>query len=1009
MTLCVYCGKQFNKQANTQPMNIKNLNIGTQLKISFAAMLVLVVALGITSYFQSERINSQTSTMYDHPFKVQNAIGDLRADILSIHRDMKDLFISYGQEDMEVSINRMSGWEADAFEQVQILYSQYLGPRQDIDSVKKAMVAYSFMRAETIRILHSGNIEQAANRTKRHGIAGNQVESILNAIDRVDRFATKKAEKLLSNSQDLKDALQNQLITIVAIILLITFLINYLLLRNIRSPLGELTSATLHFHNGDLAARSLFQSKNEFGKLSESFNTLAENIQESLMINEKASILSRLMLSEDDEKDFFYAILAALAMHTGSQMAAVYLLSDDKKNFDHFDSIGLDENARKSFSATHSEGEFGSALTSNKINHIQNISKNSQFAFNTVNGKFTPHEIITIPISAANETIAIISLATISSYSKLSLKMMENIHDLLSARIEGILAYSRIKTFSAKLELQNHELESQKMELYTQSAELEEHNMELEIQKSQLNEANKLKTNFLSNMSHELRTPLNSVIALSGVLNRRLAKQIPAEEYSYLEVIERNGKHLLALINDILDISRIEAGREEIEITTFNINNLVAETISMIYPQASEKDVDLLQTNNEQELYISSDSDKIRHILQNLIGNAVKFTDSGSIKVSAEKSENSISISVSDTGIGIDDAHLPHIFDEFRQADGSTSRRFGGSGLGLAIAKKYANLLGGTIIVDSIIGEGSLFTLLLPLRYSAENKIVSQAVTAKFTHQLKPAPSKFSSVPAVKSILLVEDSDPAIIQLKDILSQSGYTILLAHNGSEALGIIETTVPDAMILDLMMPGMDGFEVLKTLREAERTANIPVLILTAKHITKEDLSFLKRNNVHQLIQKGDVNRDELLHAVWEMVTPKTPEPENVLRQLQNIEGKPLVLVVEDNPDNMITVKALLADNYVVLEAINGSQGVAMAKNHKPDFVLMDIALPEMDGIEAFSAIRRDAQLLHIPIIALTASAMTSDREIILAYGFDAYIAKPIDDRIFFNTINKVLYGK
>ncbi|MFZ4548705.1 MAG: response regulator, partial [Bacteroidales bacterium] len=498
------------------------------------------------------------------------------------------------------------------------------------------------------------------------------------------------------------------------------------------------------------------------------------------------------------------------------------------------------------------------------------------------------------------------------------------------------------------------------------------------------------------------------VIALSGVLNRRLAKQIPEEEYSYLEVIERNGKLLLTLINDILDISRIEAGREEIEITTFNINNLIAETISLVYPQAKEKNVELFQNESDMDLNISSDADKIRHILQNLIGNAVKFTDKGSIKASATKMENGITISVSDTGIGIDNAHLPHIFDEFRQADGSTSRRFGGSGLGLAIAKKYANLLGGTITVDSAIGEGSVFTLILPLRYATENRILEQTVPTKHLHKLKPVSGKFKSVPAVKTILLVEDSDPAIIQMKDILHESGYTVLAAHNGSEALEIIENTIPDAMILDLMMPGMDGFQVLKTIREAERTANIPVLILTAKHITKDDLSTLKRNNVHQLIQKGDVNRSDLLHAVAEMVAPKTTQPEIVQRQLQNIEGNPIVLVVEDNPDNMITVKAMLAGNFTVIEAFNGNEGVAMAKKHKPNLVLMDIALPEMDGIEAFKIIRNDAQLLHIPIIALTASAMTSDREIILAYGFDAYIAKPIDDKIFFSTINSVLYG-
>jgi len=182
-----------------------------------------------------------------------------------------------------------------------------------------------------------------------------------------------------------------------------------------------------------------------------------------------------------------------------------------------------------------------------------------------------------------------------------------------------------------------------------------------------------------------------------------------------------------------------------------------------------------------------------------------------------------------------------------------------------------------------------------------------------------------------------------------------------------------------------------------------------VLTAKQITKEELGFLKRNNVHQLIQKGDVNRAELLRAVAGMVDPlveETPQPE---RKIQEFDGKPIVLVVEDNADNMTTVRAILADSCQLLEAVDGKEGVAMAKKHKPNLILMDIALPGMDGIEAFKMIRNNTLLQHIPIVALTASAMTSDRETILAHGFDAYIAKPIDEQTFSKTINETLYGK
>jgi CheY-like chemotaxis protein len=255
----------------------------------------------------------------------------------------------------------------------------------------------------------------------------------------------------------------------------------------------------------------------------------------------------------------------------------------------------------------------------------------------------------------------------------------------------------------------------------------------------------------------------------------------------------------------------------------------------------------------------------------------------------------------------------------------------------------------------------------------------------------------------------VDDSEPAIIQIKDFLEESGFKILTANDGAEALAIIDVVIPDAMILDLMMPGVDGFEVLKSLREVDKTAHIPVLILTAKHITKEDLKFLKSNNVHQLIQKGDINREDLLLSISGLVKIETVEEvEKTKREIKPIIGKPCVLIVEDNPDNMITVKALLGDNYTIIEAIDGFEGVAMAKKYKPDFVLMDIALPGMDGVEAFKEIRKIGELSHMPIIALTASAMTSDRETILAYGFDAYLVKPINEKVFFKTIGEVLKG-
>lgn len=997
-------------------MNLKNLSIGTQLNLSFATMLLFVVVLGAISYQQSDKIHQQTETMYDHPVLVRRAIGLLHSDLLGIRLSMKDLFLGSDEKEIALSLNRIETLKMHAFEQIDKIYTSYLGPRTDVDSLKHAFILYNSVREETVRLFRAGKIQEAASRTKNTGIGGNHSDKVLAALQKIDDFARIKGDTLYANSKFLNNTLHTQLILIIAVMLVLSIIIIFLLMRSIRTPLTELTEATQHFHKGDMEARCAYKSQNEIGELSASFNTLAEGIQSTVSLNEKVVSLARMLLSKYEVKEFFQDTINALAIHTGSQIAAVYLLSDDKKTFEHFESIGVDDNARQSFAADRLEGEFGAVLSQSKIQHIKNIPANTRFVFQTVSGQFIPNEIITIPILTNNAVVAIISLASINQYSNEAIQLIDSIFVTLSARVEGIIAYHKMRKFSEKLEFQNRELEAQKTEMASQSAEVTEQNMELEMQKKQLLEANQLKTNFLSNMSHELRTPLNSVIALSGVLNRRLASKIPDEEYSYLEIIERNGKNLLDLINDILDISRIEAGHEEIEISKFDVNNLISEIISTMKVQAKQKNIELVQAEANPDLYISSaalylssDMVKCRHILQNLVSNAVKFTEKGKVVINALQLDNKIEITVSDTGIGISESNQPHIFDEFRQADSSTSRKFGGSGLGLAIAQKYAGLLGGTITVKSVFGEGSEFTLILPMHSAGGSQAAE--ITAKAVHHFtgRQADVKPVSGSLNKTVLLVEDSEPAIIQLKDILEESGYKILVARDGAEALEIIAQTIPDAMILDLMMPGVDGFEVLGTLRGAEQTAHIPVLILTAKHITKEELRFLKRNNIHQLIQKGDVNRIELLGAVVAMVEPRTPEPVQPKREIQPIDGKPLVLVVEDNPDNMTTVKALLDGNYTILEATNGIEAVKMAVMHKPDLILMDIALPEMDGIEAFKAIRGNAHLQHTAVIALTASAMTTDREVILAYGFDAYIAKPIDQKSFFFTINEVLYGK
>lgn len=988
-------------------MFLKNLKISAQLFIGFGSMFLFVVALSVISYIHSDLINSQTETMYNHPFQVQRAIGTLEKDIYQMRLSTRNLMIYTSAKQQRIEVDAIDNAAADVIKQFEIIQEKYLGDKAEFTNAYNAFVKWETVRKDNTDRILNGDIDTAKESVLPDGDVGILRADMLAKIKILDNFASQKAISLYENSTKLHEKLTIQLYLFTFLILLSILVIGWLIINSIRNPIKHFIKVIEKFQGGNHNVSSKINNKNEFGVLSEAFNAMIESIRGNYELNEKTNILVDSMMANDNAHSFFREMLPKLAELSNSQMAAVFILTDDKKSFNHYESIGLtSEFIKMSFDAYSFEGEFGPALNSHQIQHVKNIPIDTSFVYQTVSGKFIPREIVTIPIVVSNEVIAIISLASVRKYSDEANRLIDSLYNILSARVEGILSYRKIRKFSNKMEIQNNELSAQKVELDAQGIELREQNRELEKQKNILEEANKLKTHFLSNMSHELRTPLNSVIALSGVLNRRLKSKIPAEESNYIEVIERNGKHLLTLINDILDISRIEAGKEEVEITNFSTENLLEEVLEMIRPQADQKKIELIQKNNRHKVYINSDYNKCRHILQNLIANAIKFTEKGKVEIEIIEEKDEFEIKVIDTGIGISAENLEKIFDEFRQADSSTSRRYGGTGLGLAIAKKYANLLGGTVKVQSSIDQGSVFTLTLPINYSEDKRVIEKPVYKPLS---KPTTLKKLYGDKQKTILLVDDSEPAIIQMKDFLQESGYEILTAQNGKEALDTISQTIPDAIILDLMMPGIDGFNVLQTIRNAETTAQIPVLILTAKHITKEDLNFLTKNNVHQLIQKGDINREELLRAINDLYKTGTNEELNIVQKKHKKTKEKLnILVVEDNSDNMLTVRAILEDIYIIYEATDGTEAIELANKYKPDLILMDIALPGIDGIEALKTIRMNGELAHIPIIALTASAMTSDRETILASGFDAYISKPIDENEFFGTINRVLYG-
>jgi PAS domain S-box-containing protein len=1166
------------------------------------------------------------------------------------------------------------------------------------------------------------------------------------------------------------------------------------------------------FEKGDFNARSEYKSTNEIGILAKTFNLMATSVQTELTIQADVAEISQILMKEDELSPFCKTTIAYLLSKIDAQVGVVYLLDESKRNFEHFESIGMDVKNMKTFSVEATEGQFGTVVFEKKIQRIPNIPSESIFSLPTILGNINPREIISVPIIDSNEVVAIISLASVKGFSISAVRLFEEIMVTLTARFNGVVSFQKTKDFAERIDYQNRELEkskdelakasqynrslieanidplvtigpdgkitdvnkstenvtgrtreqligsdfsdyftdpenakagykkvfndgfvrdyelairhangditpvfynasvykdekgqvigifaaardiserkqteqelnsqykkleaqteelqSQSEELQTQSEELrstseelQEQNVRLAAKSIEVEEANRLKSEFLSNMSHELRTPLNSIMALSNVLIQRSKNKLSNEENSYLEIIERNGRNLLKLINDILDLSKIEAGKVEISLKQTNIATLLENVHENLRPLATKKGLDFTIQVQDNIPLVETDEARLQQVLTNIIGNALKFTEKGQVSINTETVNDCINISISDTGIGIPKSDLPHIFDKFRQVDGTSSRTYEGTGLGLSIVFEQVNIIGGKINVESEIGKGSVFTISIPIKWKGEftnrfneefhpsilvsdkktilvvdddphavNEISSFledigynaigttmatdavrlaekyrpfAITLdvimpeldgwEILQRLKKNPNtkdiaviivsvssdketgialgavghitkpvekaslldeirrlhsnpyevmivddneidlevtsdilqteglkvikanggkhcielitknipdilildlmmpetdgfqvldfvrsredtknipviivtakditnddklvlsgKVSSIlhknetrtnevmkeikrtiyeleknysyekpenDTKKNILIVEDNEEAIVQIKSLLESAGYEIDIALGGEMAIEHLKNKTPDAIILDLMMPIIDGFEVLESLQSKSSTAKIPVLVLSAKDLSGEEIKRLNSYNVQQLVQKGAIDIENLLRIIQKMTT-KTDKNVFITSSVKNSNAqkrskvtgdKIKVLVIEDNPDNMVTIKAILGEEYIISEAYDGIEGLNKTLTELPDIILLDISLPKMNGFEVLEEIRKNPEAMHINVIAVTAKAMKQDKEDIQNAGFDGYITKPIDADVLISKIKEVLFNE
>ncbi|HWN13110.1 MAG TPA: response regulator, partial [Candidatus Dormibacteraeota bacterium] len=463
----------------------------------------------------------------------------------------------------------------------------------------------------------------------------------------------------------------------------------------------------------------------------------------------------------------------------------------------------------------------------------------------------------------------------------------------------------------------------------------------------QLELADRHKSEFLANMSHELRTPLNAIIGYSEMLQEDAA-DLGAEQFTEdLGRINAAGKHLLELINAVLDLSKIEAGKMELYLETFEVAGLVRDIAAVIQPLAG-KNANRLEVHCPPETgTMRADLTKVRQALFNLLSNACKFTDRGTVTLAVAREASDgrelIVFRVSDTGIGMTPEQLTRLFEAFSQADAATTRRYGGTGLGLALSRRLCRMMGGDVTVESEAGRGSTFAIRLPALVAAAPESAAP-----------PAEPAAPSSAGIGTVLVIDDEAAVRDLMQRFLSREGFRVVTAAGGEEGLRRARELRPDAITLDVMMPGMDGWAVLSALKVDPDVADIPVVMLTI--VDDKNLGYAL--GASDYLTKP-IDRERLVKVLT-----------------QHRRDRPVLVVDDDAGLRQLLRRMLEPEGYTVMEAENGRVALERLDDVRPSVILLDLMMPEMDGFEFVAEFRRHEAWRAIPIVVVTAKDLSHD---------------------------------
>lgn len=801
--------------------------------------------------------------------------------------------------------------------------------------------------------------------------------------------------------------------------------------------IAAIKEIAVQISNGNYGVKLDSQSQDDIGELSESLNTMSLSLKKSFDALEENEWLqtgvASLNVKMVGEKDVFHLaedIVAFLADYTNSQIGAIYLFKDD--GYLHLKGQYALQGQNLAETLELGQGLIGQVVKSGKPILLNDVPQN-ELTITHATGKIKPAQLIVLPIIRNEISIGGLELGTIGQYSELQLhflnlilsdigtallgaqnrfKLQQLLEETQAQSEELQVQHNELEGLNAELEAQAQKLQASEEELRVQQEELLQSNQELEERSSLLEEKNELieernieiqqkaealelstryKSEFLANMSHELRTPLNSILLLSRLMAEN--ESMDPEHQEYAEVIQSSGQGLLSLIDEILDLSKIEAGKMELDRTNVKVDDIVSSMRALFNPLAREKNLNfVIEKSAAVPEFFHTDKMRLEQIIKNLLSNAIKFTTVGAVTLDINTNEKlgALVFKVTDTGVGIAPEKQGMVFEAFQQADGSTRRKFGGTGLGLSISRELAKLLGGYIDLKSAEGEGSVFTLSLPIdKNKGFEGIVPQTekpVTTFETPVKKVSHLTVGNIPQDieddrndigpddKVILIVEDDTPFAKTLLDFTRKRNYKGLVAVRGDVGIEMAKTFKPLAILLDIQLPVKDGWQVMEELKSDPDTRPIPVHIMSSLQVKKESLL------------KGAVDFINKPFAFEHM--------QEIFSKLEHALSRhpKKVLIVEENEQHAKALSYFLSNFNIQTEIVNQvNEGVSAL--HKPEVncVILDMGIPDKHAYETLEVVKQTPGLENLPIIIFTGKNLSKGEESRIKQYADSIVVK------------------